>query len=754
MIVLVTSCTVPKRYQKDKPFVYKTTIALQSDLPRKESQELKERLNVQIDDSLKVTTLLSIRAMPPFFYYKLDKPVVFDTMYIGRSKTFMSALLNSQGYFNPQFRDSFYIDTVKDQLRTYVNFTVIPGKVLKMDSIGYDFKDSTLQSLAMQNSNRSLLKRNDPYRLETVNGELDRLLNIYRNNGYFKLAKEDLYVEHDTVVAALIDPTIDPFEQLRLLDSLQKKRENPTVAIVFKQREAQDSTHLRQYSIGNVTVYPDAVLTDSLNTPARITMVDSIRMVYTTNKFKLPFIAKKVSLRPGNLYRIDDYFKTINTFTNLGAWQQVIVDLAERSDSTSILDPIVKLYPARRQTLSVDFETSRNASDAFTAGSLFGLGVNFGLNNRNAFRESIQSTSNLRFGAELGTRNVIQTVQASFSQSLFIPKLMLPFRSRLDEKVTNGRTVANFNTAYTNRRDFFQARSVNTSFGYNWSRRRHNWQYIPFNFEYTTVDETDSLRRVKERIPSLAFAFNNGLIISQILSYNHFKIAGKHRRSLSVRVEESGAIFGTVNRLDRGELKRFIKADVEYKYFIENKNSTWAFRGFAGYGFVYGKEGDSVETNLPFFKAYFAGGPYSMRAWRVRQLGWGSNILLDTARGGPFDRYGDVKFEGNIEYRFNLGRVFGIKVQSALFTDFGNIWLADRKDDPRLEGSKFSAKNFMKDLAVAGGTSLRVDFDFFLIRFDWAYKLKNPLYKDVNNGWFQQLSLKDGTFQLGIGYPF
>ncbi|MGZ5247403.1 MAG: hypothetical protein ACXWV5_10195, partial [Flavitalea sp.] len=142
MIVLVTSCTVPKRYQKGKPFVYKTNIALQSDLPRKESQELKERLNVQIDDSLKVTTLLSIRAMPPFFYYKLDRPVVFDTMYIGRSKTFMSALLNSQGYFNPQFRDTFYVDTVKDQLRTYINFTVIPGKVLRMDSIGYDFKDS------------------------------------------------------------------------------------------------------------------------------------------------------------------------------------------------------------------------------------------------------------------------------------------------------------------------------------------------------------------------------------------------------------------------------------------------------------------------------------------------------------------------------------------------------------------------------------------------------------------------------------
>lgn len=143
-----------------------------------------------------------------------------------------------------------------------------------------------------------------------------------------------------------------------------------------------------------------------------------------------------------------------------------------------------------------------------------------------------------------------------------------------------------------------------------------------------------------------------------------------------------------------------------------------------------------------------------MRAWRFRQLGWGSNISQDTASSGPWDRFGDFKLEGNIEYRFNLGRLFGVKIQSALFTDFGNIWLLKTDPtNPSLEGATFKFKNLYRDLAVAGGTSLRIDFDFFLIRFDWAYKLKNPFYR-TNNGWFQELKLLDGTFQLGIGYPF
>ncbi len=33
-----------------------------------------------------------------------------------------------------------------------------------------------------------------------------------------------------------------------------------------------------------------------------------------------------------------------------------------------------------------------------------------------------------------------------------------------------------------------------------------------------------------------------------------------------------------------------------------------------------------------------------------------------------------MKLEFNVEYRFLLGTLFGIKFKSALFTDIGNIW--------------------------------------------------------------------------------
>lgn len=756
VIASAVSCTVPRKYQKDKPFVFKTTVELTSDLPSKQKQDLKDKLLNQLDDSLKIRTILSIRAKPPFFYNRLNTPAVFDTVYLSRSRTYMDALLHSQGYFSPVIRDTFRIDTVKDQKRVTVNFFVNPGKLLRYDSVGYSLSDSVLQQLALDSRNKSLIKKNDGYSLQNVAAELDRLLTVFRNNGYYKISKEDLYAEHDTVVAALIDPTLDPFEQIRLLDSLQKKRENPTIAITFKQRDSTPVSHLQTYQIGQVDVYPEMeVLQDSVRDFARSAIIDSFRFHYNTNRFKLPFIARNIKLKQGNLYRIDDYFRTINIFTNLGAWQQVSIDLNERSDSVHILDPVIRLYPAQKQSMNIDFEASRNVTDVLTIGSLFGVGLNLGLTNRNGFRESIQTSSNLRFGVELG-KNFVQTFQTSFSHSIYIPRFILPFRFKNELNVINPRTVANFNLSYSDRRTLFDVRTINFSWGYEWGKRNHTFQYLPFNFEYTDLNPTTYFKQLQDSIPSLRNAFNNGLIISQVLAYNKLWLSRDNltRKFFQARVEESGALFGLFNRLERGELRRFIKFDVEYKHFIERKQATWAFRIFTGLGIAYGKTGDQPEYNLPVFKSYFGGGPYSMRAWRVRKLGPGSNTYLDTLQDGLVDRYGDIKIEGNAEYRFNAGRVFGVKVQGALFTDIGNIWLRNDAGNPNLQGAVFKFANLYKDLAVAGGISARLDFDFFLIRFDWAYKLKDPIYSNLNSGWFHDIRLSDGQFQLGIGYPF
>jgi outer membrane protein insertion porin family len=748
LMLVGASCTVPKRFQKGKPFVYKSEVKLiNTDLTGARKTQLRESLINQMDDSLQTRKVLT-----PLFYYRLNKPAVFDSLYIGRSKTFMTALLNAQGYFNPTIKDTFWIDTVKNgrQMRTYVRFYVDPGRALRYDSVAYDIYTPELQRLAMENRDKAIVKKDQPYSIQSISDELDRLLNIYRDNGFYRVTKEDLYAEHDTVVAALIDPGLDPFEQFELLDSLSKKTREPTINIVFKQRIPKDSSHLEKYVWGTVNVYPDKQFLEE--TPA--VYIDTVHIggyniFPTTVRFKTPFIARNIAIKPGSMYKQADYFKTINTFTNLGAWQQVDIDVNERSDSSKVLDANLFLYPAKKQSLNIDFETSRNASDVLTTGSLFGLGLNLGVRNRNGFRESISSSSNVRLGVELGP-NIIQTVQASFAHNIYVPRFIEPFNISTS-KLTQPRTLINFNTGYTDRRLFFTVRSVNTSWGYDWNKNNRNWQYIPLNFEYTDVNRTDSLDSVQKHFPFLAQAFNDGMIISQILSLTTGRTKQRNTAIFKTRIEESGAISGFIKNLEHGVLRRFVKLDLEYKYFINRPKSTWAFRAFGGYGYVYGKTSTGNENNLPFFKAYFGGGPYSMRAWAVRRLGLGSSIILDTSRT---DRFGDMKLEGNIEYRFDIGTFFGIKVKSAVFTDMGNIWAKTFSNNERVDSTEFKLGRLYTDLAIGAGTSLRFDFDFFLIRLDWAYQIKNPVFARENDGWFHKLQVKEGQFQLGIGYPF
>ena len=150
-----------------------------------------------------------------------------------------------------------------------------------------------------------------------------------------------------------------------------------------------------------------------------------------------------------------------------------------------------------------------------------------------------------------------------------------------------------------------------------------------------------------------------------------------------------------------------------------------------------------------------------MRAWQIRRLGPGSStIYAATDTTEALERFGNMQIELNAEYRFNITTIAGIKVNSAFFVDMGNIWSKEYKLNPvtnkqeKDPSASFSFSRLGKDLAIGAGTSLRFDFDFFLIRLDWAYKIKDPLYSNVNDGWFHDLQLLNGQFQLGIGHPF
>jgi outer membrane protein insertion porin family len=800
LIFALFSCRVPVDFQQGKPFVYKTTIKIDgTNIKGDEKQELGLRLQNQLDDSLQTKTVTAFDwpwKRPYIIYKKLPEPPVFDTSNVGRSIVFMRSLLSSNGYNASVIQDTVVYKTVHkgkikkgqnlEEQRVCIDFIVKPGKQMLFDSVGFSLSTPEFQQIALESRNQSLIKVGQPYSKQVLTSEVTRLVDSFRNKGYFRFTKEDLYVEHDTVFSALIDPSLDPIEQAELLEKLKQKKENPTVTVVVKQRPTRDSTHLMKYYIGQVTVYPDLITgADTLAFHTDTTIINQIKFVSQTNKFKLSFIANNIYMYPGGLYRQQNYYRTANRLSQFPAWEYNNIDFQISPVSDSVLDMSIRMYLAKKQKISVSLETSYNTNDIVTTSNVFGTSLILGLQNRNTFRQSILSNTSLSGGVEVGSNTVknadgsyshpinIQTILASLSHTVAIPRIiniipLIHFPGNLEQKGFNTQTLINVNANYTRRIDFFTMVSVNGSFGYQWSKTKlhlkndknvavtKSYLWKPINIENTTLPKTtDSFDTYLKNNPAFQLSFRPGLVIGQTFAYNIVRVKGNKVNYFLVDFEQSGALLGLIKSLDKGSLLRYVRGEIEFRHNIDYGKNQMVFRAYAGAGYAYGLTSTGYENTLPFFKAFYAGGPNSMRAWQVRNLGLGSAKYYSGSLNNYDLRFGDIKLEFNAEYRFLLGTLFGIKFKSALFTDVGNIWnWKPINNSDSAVGSNFQLNTFYKELAYGAGTGLRLDFNYFLIRLDWSYRIHDPQALVGSDKWFYDLTLGSGQLQLGINYPF
>lgn len=760
-MVLLAACTVVKKYQPGKPFVYQTNINLIGKFSKEEKSNLISSLEAQLDDSMQA------RRMDKLAWRVLKHPPVYDSVNADNSIIFMKALLKSQGYFNDtitytshiQQQPSFVLFPGKNRkLRTVIDFNVIPGRQVKLDSITYNLRHTGLQHVTDSAKSRALIKPGDPFAKGPISAELDRLTELYRNSGYLRFSRDELIGLWDTLDISLLQPTLDPFEQLELLQKLRERRENPTADLEIRLKSI-DSARLVQYYIGNVTVYPDASADTAGITPV-IKTVEGINVVQYNNRFKAKIFPPNIYLPADSLYRMRRYLRTINRLNSLVTWRMVSIDQVPRAGEDTV-DFVIRLTPAKKYSFNTNLEGSINQSAI--SGNLFGIGVNVGFQNRNFAKAANIASSNIRYGVELGNNiggQFIQTQQAAFSHTIYSPRAIPNIKSLIRENLRdNFRTVLAFNAANTERRLLYNLTTISGSWGYEFQRRNTLISVKIPNIEYSYLIKRDSLEKLIQNNPSLKNIFTDGFISSFIANFTRSGGSTNRLNIFRANLEHSGLLLGIVrNPFLDDQLYRFIKLDAEFARLIRfNKNSI-ALRGFAGAGYeLSSTRNPDKRNNLPFFKQYFSGGPNSMRAWQLRRLGPGSTIKEFDGPSGTPDRYGDVQLEANVEFRFPIGRPFGVKLYGALFTDVGNIWfMKSAPDRPSDEVFKFSRLG--KDLAVGSGVGMRVDFNFFVIRFDYAYKVKDPSPSPANaalqNKWFGYKFSKGDQFQLGIGHPF
>jgi len=792
IVILFSSCkswdfhTFPfthvKNYPKNKPFVYETNINLPGNLSKTEKNNLESKLKGQLEDSL------DPKFNQKIFWQVLKKPPLYDTTYVQSSKRFMLALLHTSGYFKA---DISYDTTVKRKEEMYklkLNFNVTPGPLWHFDSVWYNIAqrelqhltDSTLKSdstkrlkdtvsLGVQQPFQQVadsavadayIKKGSSFSQDTVAMELDRLVELYRNRGYMKFTRNELVAVWDTVDVSLLRPTVNPLEQIELINVLAKEKENPTATLEIKLKPGYDSAKLTKFYVGRVYIYPD-FSGDSLTKKDTVVLDPTYTVVQSQHLFKPKILPQNIYLRTGQVYNQNRYIRTVDRFNSNVAWRLATVEQKPRP-GTDTVDFIVRLVPAKKYLFVANLEASRNQNSIlFYLGNLLGIGVNVTLQNRNFGRAAAQTNTILRYGTELSISKgtpLVSLIQAGVGYNIVFPKI-IPHFSFLPERFRDASTVLSFNATNTQRANFYNLITFNTSWSYLLQRRNKLYAVKFPNIEYSFLDAKQQLKDLFVTNPGLKNLFNDGLIVSGIYSFTVTGGTKKNLNSLKANLEMAG-FLASLSQGDfiKKNLYRYLKPDVEFKRITKIGTNDFVLRTFLGVGIPF-----KIDTglgyrseHLPFFKAYSAGGPNSMRGWGLRRLGPGHS--LNYFAQFP-DRFGDIQFETNLEYRFFLFTLFGFKVNSALFTDLGNVWF--NAPDTNFPGGEFKFSNFFRDLAVDVGTGARIDLGFFLIRLDYGLKVHNPTPEPYNeeaqHRYFYNWSLKyllTGVLQFGVTYPF
>lgn len=810
--VALAACTVVKEEQKGKPFIVDYSIKIEDKkgkFSKDDEAALKSRLSTQLEDSAKVNVVDKL-----FFWHVYKKPPAFDTAYAALSAKNMKASLVHLGYYSAATK--YKVDTLKDtspqQVKIY--YTVTPGKATLIDTVTYQLQKPNLQLLAINNKDKAIIKKKDPVTKGAVLGEISRLVDLYRNNGYWKFTSEELKVQGDTTLDVLTDISDDPFGSIEQLLQAQQKKDSPKIKLAVVLNPPADSSRLKQFYIRNIYIIPDYRPGDSINSPAleqRYLERSRYTIAFHNRRFRNGFLIRNMYMKPGDLYNQEKYYKTLNSFSRIGTWQSVNIEVQEVKDSTGYIDMVVQLIPAGQYVFEASLEASYSANSntntvtTANAGNLLGTSANASFTNRNLAKEGIKWTSSLRGGIEFNLNaanssnsRLINSTDLGFGNTFTIPKFLLPFMQRrvdsgkgidssgvinryrrnsrlqnfINKHTTDPKTFVNLNGSLINRINLFDLQSFNFGYGYTWRNRKNGeFTFKPVNIEFARLyNESDLFKQTLQDNPFLRYSFNTALVAGIInFGYNSTKTNSRHpnrQHSFKANLEESGAFLP--NNFFAKYLRRFVKTDFEYKHSRTFSKSSLVFRSFLGVGIPLRK-----DSSLPFFKQYFGGGSNSMRGWPVRGIGRGSQKLAPYSNSRFNDRTGDIQLEANLEYRYNIAQITSfLQLKGALFMDAGNVWNMRNSAKTGIDSSLFEFKNLWRDLGINVGTGFRLDFTYFQLRLDLGFRIKRPESAYENSGWklpgmsfndvipklfarrYRVWRYENYNFTIGINLPF
>ena len=695
-----------------------------------------------------------------------ESPVILDTTLVALSKEQLRQYLYKEGYFNAVVRDTI---TYPKKQQADVIFSIDEGEPFFFGNISYSITEPNLSAALESEERESPVVSGERFDMDILQKEQLDLVDFFRQRGFYYFSKEYITMLVDTNGRKGVGDVV-----ITLRDEMGDT--------------LKSSPATSRYKINRIYVNSIPALSSPVDTVALGSnfFVRSDQPIVNENA-----LLRNIMLRPGDLYRKKRADRTYSRLSSLGTFQRV--DIAFDTTGTpgpGLLNTEVRLIPAKRQRLSAEgFGTHQ--------GGFLGTSLSLGYQHKNLFNGMEQLDLSMNFGfeaqqtiigeptggedSEVAQDVLFNTLEIGPELKLTFPSFLIPFVDQEKFSRSNSpRSTLSVLYSFQRRPDFTRILTKG-SFGYEWNESRFKrWGVYPIeineiNIPSLSADFRQYLDEAND--PVLTNSYTDHFIIGARINYTYNgqdpELKRKHLWFWRTELETSGnllrALFNTLGTnsdvdttsgnsfysLGGVRFAQYVKLNSDLRYYLRfHERSQLVVRTAAGAGLPL-----SNLDVLPFETSFFGGGANGLRAWRARSIGPGSfNEPLTT-----FDRIGEISIEGNVEYRFGL---FGF-IEGALFTDVGNVWFFEESQNRR--GSGFSSA-FLDDLAVGTGVGARLNFDYFIVRFDLGLQTKDPALPKGERWLWQpkeqyEQFVTDLTgrsfeyrpvvnFNLGIGYPF
>jgi outer membrane protein assembly factor BamA len=676
-------------------------------------------------------------------------PVIYDSTLTMASVNQLQRALINKGFLKNEVTSD--VKLLPEKKKAQVTYNVTLNEPYTIRSIKYDIPNDSLRSIILGDTTNFPIKTQSLLDHNKLDAERELIVQQMRNNGYYAFNKNYITFLADTAAGSReVDLT------LTLSDAIQELPRIP-----------KTDTH-RQFYVRNVVFVTnyDAVTMQNGFYGDTVTY-NGIIMLYGDDKYiDKQVLYESCFIRPNQLYNASDVDRTYKALGRLGIIKFINIDMRPFMDVAGDLwvDAYILLNRDKSQTISFSLEGTNSEGD-------LGFGIGADYQHRNIFKGS--EILNVKFKAsyESLSGDLSGLINDNYSEysgdvGITFPKFKMPFLPESFKRRIQASTEFMTSFNYQERPEYTRI-IAGAGWKYIWSERnnqmRHTFNLIDISYIFLPKSKINFLDSITN--PLLRYSYENHLIMR--MGYTFYKTNKKLANPLTTvfqdniytirasaetagnllygishmigqkrEADDSYKVFGT-------RYSQYIKLDGDFAltHYINQRSSVAMHAGF-GIAIPYGN-----STVLPFEKRFYSGGANSVRGWGVRTLGPGS-FDGKKSQNSFIYQCGDIRLDLNIEYRCKLFWV----LELGAFIDCGNVWtIRDYENQP---GGVFKINKFYEQLALSYGLGLRMDFTYFLMRFDLGMKAHNPASGQEHWPLFSPKFKRDAEFHFSIGYPF